>query len=86
MLANTQTYDVSDVARWTGYSTQTVRRWADKGALPCSKSPAGTRRFDGAKMHEWLHDHGFEIPTELQPTAEPQLEEPNSKTKTSRAA
>ena len=76
-------FEVGDVARWTGFSARTVRRWADDGKIPHSLSPGGTRRFAGETMRAWLTEHGYPIPDELQPpTAAPM----SKRSKTSKAA
>lgn len=41
---------VSQVAAQFGVHPQTVRRWADEGLIPASRTLGGARRFDAADV------------------------------------
>jgi molybdopterin-binding protein len=45
-----RTYAVGEAARLLGVSADTVRRWADGGRVPTSRTPGGRRRIDGAAL------------------------------------
>ena len=36
---------IGEVARAVGVSVDTIRRWSDKGLLPCTVLPGGHRRY-----------------------------------------
>ena len=48
------TLTVSQVAARLAVSVGTVRRWADSGALESFRTPGGQRRFDAARVEEFL--------------------------------
>ncbi len=39
------TASITEIAAAFGVTTQTIRNWADRGWLPSSRTPGGTRRF-----------------------------------------
>ena len=39
------TASITEIAAVFGVTTQTIRNWADRGWLPSSRTPGGTRRF-----------------------------------------
>ncbi len=43
-------YRIGQAAELLGVSTDTVRRWADAGDLPSTRSPGGQRLVDGAAL------------------------------------
>lgn len=45
---------VGQVAELFGVTTPTVRRWADEGKLPCTRTLGGDRRFDPLRMQQIL--------------------------------
>ncbi|QFG10667.1 helix-turn-helix DNA binding domain protein [Microbacterium phage Naby] len=44
------------VAELFGVRVETVRRWADAGRLPCTRTLGGDRRFDAAVVQQLLRD------------------------------
>lgn len=44
----------AQVARRLGVSVGTVRRWADAGHLPTSRTPGGQRRFSAERVEAFL--------------------------------
>ena len=44
----------AQVARRLGVSAGTVRRWADAGHLPTSRTPGGQRRFSAERVEAFL--------------------------------
>lgn len=46
---------VSEVASEFGVHPQTVRRWADQGDLPSTRTLGGARRFDPAVVDAARH-------------------------------
>jgi len=44
------------VAELFGVRVETVRRWADAGKIPCTRTLGGDRRFDPAVVQRILHD------------------------------
>lgn len=49
---------VSQVAEQFGVTGATVRRWADDGLLPATRTLGGSRRFDPTVVEEKLRDAG----------------------------
>jgi excisionase family DNA binding protein len=45
VVARTEYAKISEIAVAFGVTEQTIRNWADRGWLPCTKTPGGTRRF-----------------------------------------
>ncbi len=43
-------YQIGRAAQLLGVSPDTVRRWADSGRLPATRSPGGRRFVDGAEL------------------------------------
>jgi len=43
-----------DVARMAGVGPTAVKRWADEGLLPCTRTPGGHRRFARADVERFL--------------------------------
>lgn len=52
----TEKLSVDQVAKEFGVSIASVRRWADEGLLPASRTLGGHRRFDRAVVEEKLRD------------------------------
>jgi excisionase family DNA binding protein len=48
----------SQAARYLGVSLGTVRRWSDGGALPCSRTPGGQRRFNVEALDRFVEKAG----------------------------
>ena len=50
------TYRLGQVADLLGVSVDTVRRWADAGRLPTSRTDGGQRTVDGADLARFLQE------------------------------
>ena len=51
-------YRLGEVASLLGVSVDTVRRWADSGTLPSTRTTGGQRTIAGADLARFLTDHG----------------------------
>ena len=47
-----------EVARAFGVHVNTVRKWADEGLLPCTRTLGGARRFDPADVRAAIREAG----------------------------
>lgn len=50
------TNSTGDVARRLGVTHDTIADWADKGHLPCWRTPGGHRRFRPADVDRFIAD------------------------------
>jgi excisionase family DNA binding protein len=50
------TYRLGQVAGLLGVSVDTVRRWADAGHLPTTRTEGGQRLVDGSELARFLQD------------------------------
>lgn len=48
---------LSDAAEVLGVHPGTLRRWADKGEITCSRTPGGHRRFSGDIINNFIESH-----------------------------
>ena len=58
------TFRLGQVAELLGVSVDTVRRWADAGRLPTTRSGGGHRLVDGAELARFLEDGAPAPPTD----------------------
>ena len=54
--AHARKLTAGQVAELFGVRVETVRRWADAGKIPCTRTLGGDRRFDPAVVQRILHD------------------------------
>lgn len=47
-----------EVAQLFDVNAETVRRWADRGQLPCIRTPSGRYRFRLSDIRQALKTHG----------------------------
>jgi excisionase family DNA binding protein len=59
------TLSTQEVAALMSVTDTTVKRWADSGALPCSKTPGGHRKFLTKDVLHFAESHGSTIPGAL---------------------
>ena len=60
MLAPMATFRMGQVAQLLGVSTDTVRRWADAGRLPTTRTDGGRRVVDGVALAEFARSLAVE--------------------------
>ena len=47
----------TEAARFLKVNTSSVKRWADEGKLPCSRTPGGHRRFERTDVEHFRQEH-----------------------------
>ena len=57
---------LGEAAEIIGVHPATIRNWAERGELPCRRTPGGHRRFRRADLEQWLETHRTARPTEAQ--------------------
>ncbi len=57
---------LGEAAEIIGVHPATIRNWAERGELPCRRTPGGHRRFRRADLEQWLETHRAARPAEAQ--------------------
>ena len=66
-MANTSEWvSLGEAAEIIGVHPATIRNWAERGELPCRRTPGGHRRFRRSDLEQWLETHRAARPTEAQ--------------------
>ena len=66
-MTNTSEWvSLGEAAEIIGVHPATIRNWAERGELPCRRTPGGHRRFRRADLEQWLETHRAARPTEAQ--------------------
>lgn len=56
-------FTTSEAAAIVGCNPRTIAKWADRGVIPCVKTPGGNRRMICKKgLVEYLRDAGYPVP------------------------
>ncbi len=52
-----------------GVAVSSVSKWVDEGELPAARTPGGHRRIGKEDLLQFLHEHKFKMPPDLQSPA-----------------
>lgn len=66
MSQSSEWVSLGEAAAIIGVHPATIRNWAERGELPCQRTPGGHRRFRRADLQQWLEAHRLVHPTEAQ--------------------
>ncbi len=66
MSNSSEWVSLGEAAEIIGVHPATIRNWAERGELPCRRTPGGHRRFRRADLEQWLETHRAARPTEAQ--------------------
>ncbi len=64
MSNSSEWVSLGEAAEIIGVHPATIRNWAERGELPCRRTPGGHRRFRRADLEQWLETHRAARPTE----------------------
>ena len=65
-MSNSEWVSLGEAAEIIGVHPATIRNWAERGELPCRRTPGGHRRFRRSDLEQWLETHRATRPTEAQ--------------------
>jgi len=57
MSVTSEWVSLGEAARIVGVHPATIRNWAERGDLPCRRTPGGHRRFRRADLRQWISTH-----------------------------
>lgn len=57
MSVTSEWVSLGEAARIIGVHPATIRNWAERGDLPCWRTPGGHRRFRRADLKQWISAH-----------------------------